>query len=285
MQQRLPTWVTLFGLSIVIIGATVDQYPGERGSLGNYCLATAVISLIFSFFFIVANLVDGLGNKVIGNVVENAISGIVLSLWVIAIAFIQSPQNQLATGINDQGQEVIIYANLYFFSWLNFLAAVYLFGNVIQNNFAFNPKFSQWVLLFAASVVLTATAVAVHDDICSVADIQICSRLKYALAVGSMGIFFSAISIIATMFGFTGLYLEIVTSALCCIFFFFGVVFLTTARGPGSTLGNIYFSVWGGCFISFVLLIGVAFPNHFGGNQEESSTSQQTQPQDIDHHI
>lgn len=71
-MERLPTWVYLFGLSIVIIAASVDQFK-EEGYSGreSYVLATAIIALIFSFFFIAANLVDRLGSMVIGNKVEN----------------------------------------------------------------------------------------------------------------------------------------------------------------------------------------------------------------------
>ncbi len=71
-MERLPTWVYLFGLSVVIIAAGVDQFPaGQRGGRENYFIATAIISLLFSFFFIVANLVDRLGNIVVGNKIEN----------------------------------------------------------------------------------------------------------------------------------------------------------------------------------------------------------------------
>lgn len=152
-----------------------------------------------------------------------AISGIVVGLWIIAIAFIQNPKNAAATAINNAGQEIIIYANMYFFSWLNFVAAIYLFGNVIRDNFAFNPKFSQWVLLFVASVVLTSTSVALHEDICNKADEVVCGRLKYATAVGALGIVFGLIAIIATMLGYMKRMLEIGCSFLVCVFYFFGV--------------------------------------------------------------
>jgi len=283
-MERLPTWVSLFGLSIVIIAALLDQFPAaERGGRENYSLATSIISLIVSFFFITANLVDRIGNIVIGNVIENSVSAFVVALWVIAIAFIQNPKFEAATDISEDGQEVIVYANLYFFSWLNFVAAVYLFGNVIRDNLAYNPKFSQWVLLFAASVVLTATSVALHDDICEKAAEVVCSRLRYAVAVGSLGIIFSLISILATMFGYMGKVLEGISSVLCSIFYFFGVVVLTTADGPASTLGNMYFSVWAGTFCSFALLVGVIFPNR-GQNQQEPVTNH-SQNQHMDDQI
>merc|ERR1712038_974808 len=112
------------------------------------------------------------------------------------------------------------------------------------------------------------TAVAVHDSVCAkVAD---CSQLRYAVAVGALGITFSLISIIATMFGFMGKYLEIGSSVLSAIFFFFGVVVLTRADGPATTMGNMYFSVWAGCFISFALVVGIMFPNRGGSAGDDT---------------
>jgi len=279
-MERLPTWVFLFILSIIIIAAGIDQVPEEaRDGRAKYCLATSIISLLFSFFFIAANLVDRLGAVVVGNVVENAISMIVVALWTIAIAFIQNPKNDVATSINALGQETIIYANLYFFSWLNFFGALYLFGNVLRDNLIYNPKFSQWILLFASSIVLTATSTSLHDDICDNAGEVPCGRLKYALAVGICGILFAIISIFATMFGFMGRYLEIGTSFLCSAFYFFGVVVLTSSSGPATTLGNMYFSVWAGTFLSFMLLLSILFPNTDANQQQQTRTQHEVDEQ------
>lgn len=286
-MERLPTWVSLFCLSIVLIASALDEVPADERSgnaRANYCLAAAIITLIVSFLFIVANLIDRIGHLVVGNVVENVISTIIVALWVVAITFIQNPKYGSATDINDEGQEIIVYANLYFFSWLNFATAIYLFGNVIRDNLAYNPKFSQWVLLFASSVVLTATSTALHDEICDKATATSCDRLKYALAVGSVGIILCFISIIATMFGFMGAKLEFGTSFLCAAFYFFGVVILTSASGPATALGNMYFSVWVGTFLSFTLLLAVIFPNR--GNAAGNDTHGiEHQGHDMDHDI
>ncbi len=64
---------------------------------------------------------------------------------------------------------------------------------------------------------------AVHDDVCEKAEEVVCGRLRYAVAVGALGIAFSLVSILATMFGFMGKWLEIGSSVLSAIFFFFGV--------------------------------------------------------------
>lgn len=260
-MERQSTWIAIFCLSVVMIGASVDHFRHARSGNENFIIATASISLIFSFFFIAANLSEKLGSMILGNKVESVVSGLVLVLWIFAISFIQDPKYGAATDVNDAGQEIIIYANLFLFSWLNFVVAIYLFGNLLRDSFSFNEKFSQWVLLLVASVVLTATSVSLRGDICEKAGENACGRIKYALAVGALGIVFSLISILTTMFGFTRKALDIGTSALVSIFYFFGVVTLTSSSGPASTFGNMYFSLWAGCFCAVTLFIRAAFPN------------------------
>jgi len=130
---------------------------------------------------------------IVGNVIENGIAAITMALWVIAIAFVQNPQNGIATAV-VQNNEMILYANLYFFSWLTFIASVYTVGVTFRDNFQFGPKFSQWVLLFTASIVLLCTSISIRGEICANDNgdnDKACSRTKYAIGVGALGIVIS----------------------------------------------------------------------------------------------
>jgi len=265
--DRLYSWVALTALSVVILSALIDQLPAStRNSKENYVIATASISLIFGTLFIAANVVDSLRNMIVGNVIENGIAAITMALWVIAIAFVQNPQNGIATAV-VQNNEMILYANLYFFSWLTFIASVYTVGVTFRDNFQFGPKFSQWVLLFTASIVLLCTSISIRGEICANDNgdnDKACSRTKYAIGVGALGIVISLISVVASMMDKMGRNLEILTTFLATILYFVGVVLLTSASGPASAMGNMYFSCWGGCFVSFNLLIGTLFPGRRG---------------------
>lgn len=266
-MDRLYSWVGLMALSVVNIGAIVDQFD-ERTGKQNFALAVACISLIAGSIMTVGNIIDRLRNLIIGNVVENAVAAILLALWVISIAFIQSPANGFATAIVN-GQEIILYANLYFFSWLTFLITVYLVGTSFRDNFQFGPKFSQWTLLFTSSIILLATAVSLREEICQAKDETTCERTKYAVAIGGIGIAMSAIAVIASVFGIMIRMLELAITFLCTVLYFFGVVFLTSASGPASSMGNMYFSVWGGCFVSFMLMLGNILPNNESEIEDE----------------
>jgi len=71
-MERLHCWVSLAALSVVIIGALVDQIPiGSRNGKENFALATACISLCFGILYTIANVVDSLRNRIVGNLVEN----------------------------------------------------------------------------------------------------------------------------------------------------------------------------------------------------------------------
>lgn len=281
--DRLYSWVALAALSVVILSALIDQLPAStRNGKENYVIATASISLIFGTLFVVANVVDSLRNLIVGNIIENALASITMALWVIAIAFVQNPQNNIATAVID-GNEMIIYANLFFFSWLTFLASVYTVGVTFRDNFQFGPKFSQWVLLFTASIVLLATSISIRSDICANDDGSTCDRTKYAVAVGAIGLVISMIAVIASAFDKMGRMLEIGTTSLATILYFLGVVFLTSASGPASAMGNMYFSVWGGCFVSFYLLIGTLFPGQIGDHRDGEADVSTRNNEEEDH--
>lgn len=52
---------------------------------------------------------------------------------------------------------------------------------------------------------------------------DVCGRISYGLAVGILGIIFSLISILATMVGRMNRMVEVGSSGLIAIFYFFGV--------------------------------------------------------------
>lgn len=259
-MERSYSWILLLGLSIVNISAIVDQIPASvRTGKENFALAAACISLIFSFLYTMANLNVGLAGAFVGNIYENISSAIVLAFWIVAISFIQAPANAIATVISD-GTEVIVSANLYLFSWMAFLSAVYTAGVSWRDNLRFGKKFNQWVLLFTASVILMSTSINLKSDICDQGSDITCTRAQYAIAVGAIGVGLSGLAVIFSIFDYLGYIFELIFTFLSSILYLFGVMFLTSSSGPASSMGNMYFSVWGGAFVSFKMLIGVILP-------------------------
>ena len=70
-MERFQSWVALTVLSLVVVGAIFDEVPNGRNGKTDFALATAFTSLILGGIFTVANLVDSLRNRLVGNVIEN----------------------------------------------------------------------------------------------------------------------------------------------------------------------------------------------------------------------
>lgn len=190
---------------------------------------------------------------------ETVISAAVLAMWVVAISFIQAPSNEIATIVSG-GTEFILSANLYLFSWMAFLTTVYIAGLAWRDNLRFGKKFNQWVMLFTASMVLMCTAMNLKGGICEQDSDITCTRAKYAIAVGAIGVGLSGLAVILSILDYLTFLFELIFAFLASILYLFGVMFLTSASGPASSMGNMYFSVWGGAFVSFQMLVGVIMP-------------------------
>lgn len=164
---------------------------------------------------------------------------------------------------------MIISANLYLFSWMAFLSSVYTAGIAWRDNLRFGKKFNQWVLLFTASIVLMCTSISLKSDICSQGSEITCTRAQYAIAVGAIGVGLSGLAVLLSVFDYLGYIFELIFTFLASILYLFGVMFLTSSSGPASSMGNMYFSVWGGAFVSFKMLIGVIMPNQRSQNDNQ----------------
>lgn len=273
-MERFQSWIALSVLSLVMVGSLYDEVPeGGRSGKSDFALVVSYTSFILGSLFSIANIVDPLRNMLIGNVIENAVASIIMALWVVSIAFIQNPGNGIATDVVG-GIERILYANLYFFSWLTFLVSVYTVGVTFRDNFQFGPKFGLWMLLFTASIVLLSSSVSAKPDICQyyAEDLQ-CSRTNYAIGVGAVGVSIAALAVILSICDALSKLIETASTGLATILYFFGVIFLTSGSGPAKAMGNMYFSLWGGCFVSFVLFIGAVFPNSGEGGDQQGGNN------------
>lgn len=165
------------------------------------------------------------------------------------------PDNELA--VADGGG--ILNANLYFFGWGCLIAGILLAGDWARqaNGDEASATAVQWVCLTASSFVLMGTSTATYqelgcrairrdDDLSS----STCNRNLFAIILGvSSGVVAAAMipmknappscqAVIAVL----------MLTAWSC-----GVSYITFNGGPGSTLGNVYFSTW----ISLYLCVNI----------------------------
>lgn len=165
--------------------------------------------------------------------------------------------------------ETVVNANLYFFSWLAFAAALYLSSSLAQENYGLDvasvtsTKSARWYGLTASSLVVMGAAVRIFksadcgSDNSSGSSSELCKRTKFAISAGTIGFVFAMVLTYLTQKGLT-IVVETAATVFLLALWCFGVSYITFGDGPGSQIGNLFFSSWI-CFILCVFLFGACF--------------------------
>jgi hypothetical protein len=74
---------------------------------------------------------------------------------------------------------------------------------------------------------------------------------------------------------------DLIASGVFLIMWCFGVGFITFGGGPGSTIGNLYFSTWISFILSIVMFSG-NFSEYLSSRGEFTATSQPERPWDVE---
>ncbi len=181
-----------------------------RGPRENYIIACCSITLILGF---VAFMLHFFANgKFVSSYFESATGVVVFGLWCAAIALIQNPNNSLAvTAIPAIKTVVIRNANLYFFSWASFLSSVYVLASMAQEHKVVNvqtvpTRLMRWYLLLVIGGLVLLAVGSKHKSVgCSSLcpngslncfDEELCRRTNYAVTLGVITTFLSAVPII-----------------------------------------------------------------------------------------
>lgn len=143
--------------------------------------------------------------------------------------------------------------DLYFFSWLSFAACVGISSSLYREYIDYNPiysaKIGRWYGLAASSLVVMGSASrALQNTNCD--SVDFCRRTKFTIAVGVLGCLLSVLMVYLTQKALT-IRAETTITSFNLILFCFGVGYTTFGESPGSTIGNLYFSIW----ISFILSV------------------------------
>lgn len=271
-MDRLGGWVSYFITSLVVLGSIIDDFTIGSDDKINFIFATALISTIISVLYILGHFNSTCVQKCIGTLFELVITIITAIFWIITISYIQNPKNLIATQVFNiqntdefkDGQELILNANLYFFSWLALACAIHQASSIFKDrNSVADQRFTYWFILTFFSIVLIANNTNGLDMACN--DIEdngggnTCSRSRYAIGVGSIGLILGLVIIGMALCGKNSFCVHLVCSFVLVVLYFFGVALLTSASGPARMMGNTYFAVWGGFGVSSMILYDLLF--------------------------
>jgi len=261
-MERLGSWVLYFVSSAIVATTLVDDFAlGGNSGIGNkidIIFGISCATLALSLFFIISHATCA--GKVLGGYIELGLTIVSSALWVLAILYVVDPNNALAigiivsqyVGIFKEGQELILNANLFFFSWIAFLSSIYISVSLIREKLKIEDgSMNQWLLVLTSGIVLLGNINSI-DVACNSddGDSNTCHRTKLAIGVGSVGILMSLIVVIMAAFKKTGGMVQLVVNMITVAVYLAGTALLTSASGPAKVMGNTYFAVWGGFGVS-----------------------------------
>lgn len=117
-----------------------------------------------------------------------------------------------------------------------------------------------WSALLACQLVVMGASANVFDKNCAVdvESLAYCKRTKYGIGLGAVGTAFSlAVVGMKMVTSIAPFVVEGVLAFLLCIMNGFGVALLTSAQGPGSPIGNLYYFTWLSFLCNFMLVASV----------------------------
>jgi len=208
---------------------------------------------------------------------------ILAAFWAATVTIISDARNGLAVD-NDTG--AVTNGNLYYFSWAGFVCAVMLVVSYLRDIFGVDvageiknraARLTQWSALLAAQLVVMGSSANIFDQDCAGLQTEsdtFCRRTSFGIAVGAIGTAFALVvvgmKISTSTFSFV---IELAFSTLLTILNAFGVAYLTSAKGPGSALGNLYYFSWISLVVAGLLLASCFETYKNGGDPPSGSTA------------
>lgn len=131
-------------------------------------------------------------------------------------------------------------------SYLRGVFGVDLVGEV-KNRAA---RLTLWSAFLAGQLVVMGASANIFDKDCGTDSVDAassyCTRTKFGISVGAIGTFF-ALGVVGMkmLTAVAPFVVEGVLAVFLCILNGFGVAFITSAQGPGSPIGNLYYFVSG----------------------------------------
>ena len=191
-----------------------------------------------------------------------------------------NPDNSLAVSTT-----VVDNANLYFSTWAAFCCCLWIVGSQAQETCGLDithvaPRKAKAYGLVASSLVVLGSSIRIFKDLncheAAMTGVDICWRTKYAISVGVIGFCIAIFSMIVLHEGLTQVNYELFGSGFLLVLWAVGLAFITFGRGPGHSIGNLFFATWVSLIISIFLFTESARA-YLGGQeaaQQQSTTEE-----------
>lgn len=293
-SPRFTMWAAFLIFSAITLGASVEEKSDDTAvnsaGLKNQRWVIACSSITFAFtFIVVAMQLHPIGaSLIVGTKVEGFVIIMLTAFWAATVTIVSDARNSLAV---DEGGAVT-NGNLYYFSWAGFVTSIMLIVSYLRGAYGVDvageirnraARLTQWSALLAAQLIVMGATANIFDQRCapqSESDV-FCRRTSFGIAIGVIGTVF-ALVIVGMKISTTSIsfMVESTFAIILTILNAFGVAYLTSAKGPGSALGNLYYFSWISLVFSAILVASCFETYKNGGNPpaaEHSSGAEMNQ--------
>jgi hypothetical protein len=147
---------------------------------------------------------------IVGTKIEGFFIFILTFFWVAIVSVVSDARHGLA--VNYDG--AVVNGNLYYFTWAGFVCAIMMCVSYLRAAFGVDvvgevrsrsARLTVWSALLACQLIVMGTCANIFDQDCSPrkdATHEFCSRTKFGLAVGAIGVGFSLVSKVFAVFNY-----------------------------------------------------------------------------------
>jgi len=269
--------------AIVVKEADNSKY-GHKWNTGRsapylyeqWAMVTTAVTLSLSGLVVLLYIVPPTRRFIEGKALERILILLMVGWWCAAVAVITDTKHGVAVdNSNTNSAGSVTNGNLYYFSWAGFVSSITLFVSYMRTAYGVDiegeiqsraARLNLWSAMIATSAIVCGSSVVVFLRTCkslshaansgrpAFADGQYCMRTIYGISVGGSGLLL-AILVVALKLCLSKmpLIVETIFSYALLPAWCVGVAFITSKKGPGSGLGNLYYFTWLSFIISFML--------------------------------
>jgi len=270
---RIKLWIACLLCIIVILVSSIEDRSIDTFTSGQKRNKTSILVLsVTSFVVALGAVLVHLHPLSASLLVGQKTEGIIIFFLLAFCSAIVAASSSATNGTSTDSDGSVVFGNLYYFSWIGLMVDVVLMSSFLQNVYELDitnamksrsHRLPMWSLFIMSSIVVIGSSAEVHQDKCTSDKKQpFCHRTTLCVIIATLN----------ALVGFVTVGLKVRSSGMpflteagaCCVLFLlnaFGVAYTTSAQGPGSALGNIYFFSWT-CFVLAFLLTSSCYEDY-----------------------
>mmetsp|Transcript_19172 Transcript_19172/g.28092 ORF Transcript_19172/g.28092 Transcript_19172/m.28092 type:complete len:368 (-) Transcript_19172:138-1241(-) len=281
-SKRFLRWVAFLICSIISLGSAIDaaKYAefkaNENKQNQKWVISCAGISVGLALIAVCVQL-NGRFWIIFNNTkVEGFLLLILVAFWAAEVAVATDYRHGLAVSYNG----AVVNGNLYYFSWAGFIALLSLLVSFLRSSWQVDLvgeinnraiRLNCWTAFLVCTFVVMGSSANTWDHLCSndEAGAKFCRLTMFGIILGVTGTVIALTIIGLKIVGKSLFHAEVGLAVALLITYAFGVAHITSERGPGAPLGNLYYFTWGSLISCFAVCASL---------YEEYSSSKEDMP-------